>query len=195
MRQTCFARPNRIPYEHLLDSCDAVSTKQFSNIRFACLDFCTICCVVVLLKLISRTKCSDAKVTQNWWFYAVRIYGFLVVALPIFTAINFKILKCGTDCLFNYSFDSQICILTKYLGGASHANMSSAITSPVKSFLQKYLCELLKATKEDGCKVIGYSVWSLMDNFEWSSGYTYVLCACYVSFSYSEFEMILTFIQ
>nr|APM84101.1 GH1 beta-glucosidase [Microcerotermes annandalei] len=40
------------------------------------------------------------------------------------------------------------------------------------NYLTKYLCELLKAVKDDGCNVIGYTVWSLMDNFEWPSGYT-----------------------
>ena len=94
------------------------------------------------------------------------------MGVPIFISINFKILKCGTDGLFSYSFDSQICILIKYLGGANRDNLSSAIISPVRSFLQKYLCELLKAVKDDGCNVIGYSVWSLMDNYEWSFGYT-----------------------
>jgi hypothetical protein len=34
-----------------------------------------------------------------------------------------------------------------------------------------------------------------MDNFEWPSGYTYVLCVCYVLFGYSEFDVILTFSQ
>jgi beta-glucosidase/6-phospho-beta-glucosidase/beta-galactosidase len=42
----------------------------------------------------------------------------------------------------------------------------------VNSLLQKYLCELLKAMKDDGCKVIGCTLWSFMDNFEWMFGYT-----------------------
>ena len=75
MRQTCFACPNWITYEHLLDNFNAASTKY---IRSACQDFCTVCCVVALLKLISRTKCSDANLTKDRQFYAVRIYCFSV---------------------------------------------------------------------------------------------------------------------
>jgi beta-glucosidase len=37
-------------------------------------------------------------------------------------------------------------------------------------FMEKYLCELEKAI-ENGCDIRGYFHWSLMDNFEWSSGY------------------------
>ena len=43
---------------------------------------------------------------------------------------------------------------------------------PRNLFLQKYLCELLKAKNDDGCNVIGYTFWSLMDSFEWIFGYT-----------------------
>jgi beta-glucosidase/6-phospho-beta-glucosidase/beta-galactosidase len=103
-----------------------------------------------------------------------------MVAGPMFISINLKIPKFETDDLFSYNFDSRIFILPKDIGCANRANLCSAVTSQVNSFLQKYLCELLRAMKDDGCNVIGYTALSLMDNFEWVSGYTYVLCVCHV---------------
>lgn len=38
-------------------------------------------------------------------------------------------------------------------------------------FIKGYANNVLKAVKLDGCNVTGYSVWSMMDNFEWVSGY------------------------
>jgi beta-glucosidase len=37
-------------------------------------------------------------------------------------------------------------------------------------YLQEYLQQVLKA-KNEGCKVSGYFVWTLTDNFEWAEGY------------------------
>lgn len=39
-------------------------------------------------------------------------------------------------------------------------------------YYQSYLSELLGAIHEDHCNIKGYVAWSLLDNFEWSAGYT-----------------------
>jgi beta-glucosidase len=38
------------------------------------------------------------------------------------------------------------------------------------AYLQSHLQQVLKA-KQEGCKVFGYFVWTLTDNFEWAEGY------------------------
>jgi len=38
------------------------------------------------------------------------------------------------------------------------------------AYLQEYLKQVLKA-KNEGCKVYGYFIWTLTDNFEWAEGY------------------------
>ncbi|XXG76779.1 hypothetical protein AAC387_Pa08g1065 [Persea americana] len=40
------------------------------------------------------------------------------------------------------------------------------------SYHRDYLSNLSAAIREDGCNVQGYFVWSLLDNWEWNSGYT-----------------------
>ena len=40
------------------------------------------------------------------------------------------------------------------------------------TYLNEYLYQLLLAIREDGVNVKGYFYWSLMDDMEWSQGYT-----------------------
>lgn len=40
------------------------------------------------------------------------------------------------------------------------------------TFLNNHLEAILKAREMDGCRIIAYTYWSLLDNFEWMDGYT-----------------------
>lgn len=52
-------------------------------------------------------------------------------------------------------------------------------------FLNRYLIELEKAT-EDGTDVAGYFLWSFMDNFEWTKGYSDRFGIVYVDYETQE---------
>lgn len=42
------------------------------------------------------------------------------------------------------------------------------------NYFYQYVSEMLTAINDDGCNVVGYAIWSLLDNFEWCDGYTWV---------------------
>ncbi|WP_207536225.1 GH1 family beta-glucosidase [Desertivirga arenae] len=52
-------------------------------------------------------------------------------------------------------------------------------------YLQDHIAQVLKA-KQEGCKVEGYFVWTLTDNFEWAEGYHPRFGLIYVNFKTQE---------
>lgn len=54
----------------------------------------------------------------------------------------------------------------------SEAVVEGRVADPIRTeYLRSHLAEVLRA-RQDGIPVDGYFAWSLMDNFEWSEGYT-----------------------
>ncbi|KAL3857520.1 hypothetical protein ACJMK2_012180 [Sinanodonta woodiana] len=62
-------------------------------------------------------------------------------------------------------------------------NTGTLDDQPRIDYLRSYIDEVLKAINIDGCNVKGYTAWSLLDNFEWNSGYTERFGLHYVNFS------------
>lgn len=64
--------------------------------------------------------------------------------------------------------------------------LRGTVDDPMRAdYIERYLSWLMKA-KEEGVDIRGYYVWSLMDNFEWSSGFTRRFGLTYVDFDTKE---------
>lgn len=50
-------------------------------------------------------------------------------------------------------------------------------------YLKDHLSQVVNAVRRDGCNVKGYTVWSILDNFEWLSGYIEKFGLHYVNFT------------
>lgn len=55
------------------------------------------------------------------------------------------------------------------------ADVCCTSDDPRISYLRSYMKAMLSAIYEDGCNVKAYTAWSLLDNFEWANGYTWVI--------------------
>ncbi|XP_072385137.1 myrosinase 1-like [Diabrotica undecimpunctata] len=58
------------------------------------------------------------------------------------------------------------------------------------NYIKDYLSYIRDAMDKDGANVIGYGYWSLIDNFEWTSGYTAKFGLAYIDFNDPERKRI-----
>ncbi|CDP06794.1 unnamed protein product [Coffea canephora] len=82
--------------------------------------------------------------------------------------------------------DPPIFITENGFGDANHPDytVSEACNDETRiEYLREHLKEIRLAMIENRVNVKGYFVWSLMDNFEWTSGYNYRFGLVYVNFT------------
>ncbi|KAK2991255.1 hypothetical protein RJ640_018012 [Escallonia rubra] len=71
----------------------------------------------------------------------------------------------------SYLTDSQIKFLRVSEDDDPTLALIEALNDTIRrDYIEDHLCCLDEAIKEDGINMLGYFVWSLMDNFEWNSG-------------------------
>ncbi|WMJ89553.1 GH1 family beta-glucosidase [Anaerocolumna sp. MB42-C2] len=82
-----------------------------------------------------------------------------------------QILHYMPNFLYN-RYQIPIYITENGLSMADWVSLDGKVHDPQRiDFMQRYLLELKKAI-DDGTPVKGYFAWSMMDNYEWSNGYT-----------------------
>lgn len=72
------------------------------------------------------------------------------------------------------------------MSNADIVSLDGKVHDPQRQdFLHRYLCSFRRAA-QDGVDLMGYFQWSLMDNFEWASGYSERFGMIYVDFATKE---------
>lgn len=103
--------------------------------------------------------------------------------LPITAMPNFTVAPWGLRkmlCWIKEQYDDPAVFITEN----GYSDETGELDDPERvDFFRGYLRETLKAIHDDGCKVIGFTAWSLMDNFEWTFGYRPKFRLYHVDFS------------
>ena len=105
---------------------------------------------------------------QKGWVCAEKPTGFPVTAFK--WPVTPEILYWGPK-YFYERYGKPIYITENGMSAHDWPNSKGEVEDPQRiHFLKQYLKQYKKAS-EDGVPVLGYFLWSLMDNFEWEQGY------------------------
>ena len=90
----------------------------------------------------------------------------------------------------DYTGDLPLFIGECGIGGFDYPSPDGAVHDPKRiDFLYKHL-EQLNAAMEEGIKITGFYIWSLMDNYEWDNGYNKRMGLFYTQYNRPEEYLI-----
>ncbi|KAF6205529.1 hypothetical protein GE061_019702 [Apolygus lucorum] len=120
----------------------------------------------------SSRMCTNGKRGQSpSWSRDMEVYAYFNASWPPSQSSWLKVVPEGFRKLLNwinFEYNEPEIFVTE--NGFSDYNVLD--DQGRINYLKGYLSEMEKAIYEDGCNVTGYTVWSVLDNFEWRAGYT-----------------------
>lgn len=73
------------------------------------------------------------------------------------------------------AYNTLVSFRSSYFCGHSMTEIVKCLSPSINGsyhLLQDYLSEILNVIYDDGVNVLGYTAWTLMDNFEWRAGFS-----------------------
>ncbi|XP_044013867.1 myrosinase 1-like [Aphidius gifuensis] len=119
----------------------------------------------------SRISESIKKSSVNGWFEDSGIKISENKSWPVDSASWLQIVPKGLGDLLRKIKNEYNNPPIYILGNGLATDLSHNDTSRI-NYLYSHMEETLLAINRDGCNIKGYTVWSLLDNFEWLDGYT-----------------------
>ncbi|XP_047112347.1 myrosinase 1-like [Schistocerca piceifrons] len=130
------------------------------------------------------TYYAELSENSHWWLHDSGVHLSQDPKWPAATSSWLRIVPWGLNKLLNWiknEYDNPPVMITE--NGFSTTGEEGLHDTQRINYFIKYLNAVLDSV-DDGCNILGYTVWSVLDNFEWARGYSEKFGLYQVDFSH-----------